>query len=446
MKKGGHAPVAAPRRGKKAARGSTFWWIALGLAVALVTVAVYLVMQPKKSVTLQDTQRPATGGASTAAPEKKTPVEFESWEAEFDSTLWQGTIPEQLKSPPYLLTSGGALVKEVADLKAAKGRKFRVLMFDQSGEVQGVVAFDAASNEPRFQEIALEYVQTMAVASMFSPALTCDGTGHALVLGLGAGSVANLLHTTLRNLHVDVVEVSEDVRRAAQEYLGSAVDGPRFRLLMQDALTVFETVPSERRYELIVFDAYMPGPAIPPPLATREYIQKMSDHLAPEGVLVLNFCLPFYSLEEQLRVMQVYREVFRHLHVLESTPTSKIVVAYNWEPRREHEAVAAQLDTATAECGWPAVRRGFHYHTYLPRDEGWRAEWGRAMHQEASEYFCASGQLPRAYCSWFTPRHELAKAVPVAYFGSMEQEMALRKAKNDWRRAIPIARKQGKLT
>jgi hypothetical protein len=167
--------------------------------------------------------------------------------------------------------------------------------------------------------------------------------------------------------------------------------------------------------------------------------QTTGDHLAPQGVLVLNFCLPFYSLEEQLRLMKVYREVFRHLHVLEATPTSKIVVAYNWEPRREHADVAAQLDAATAECGWPAARRDFNYHTYLPRDESWSAEWGRALHQEASEYFCASGQLPRAYCSWFTPRHELAKAVPVTYFGSMEQEMALRKAKNDWRRAVPIA-------
>ncbi len=215
---------------------------------------------------------------------------------------------------------------------------------------------------------------------------------------------------------------------------------------MQDALTVFESVPADRRYDLIVFDAYMPGPAMPPPLTTREYVQKMADHLSPQGVLVLNFCLPFYSLEEQLRVMQVYRDVFRHLHYLEATPTSKIVVAYNWEPRRDRPQVAAQLDAATAACGWPVSRRGLRYHAYLPRDDSWRAVWARALHQETSEYYCATGRLPRTYCSWFTPRHELAKAVPLAYFGSMEQEMALRQANNDWRRAAVIARKQGKLT
>ena len=142
----------------------------------------------------------------------------------------------------------------------------------------------------------------------------------------------------------------------------------------------------------------------------------------------------------------MYRASFKHLHFLEATPTSKIVVGYNFEPRRELAAVEAQLGAATAQCGWPATRRGLRYAARLPPEEGaWRAQWSRALHQEASEHFCATGDLPRRYCDWFTPRHELAKAVPVAYFGSLEQETALRKADNDWRRAIPIARKQGKL-
>ncbi len=223
MKKGVPSSTAAvppPRRGKKTGRGSSFWLV-VGLAVAAVAVGVYVAMQPKAGTAPPVTQRapPATAAPAASAPAKPSEVPFEEWEAEFDSSLWQGTIPDQLKVPPYLFTSGGALVKEVSDLKAAgPARKYRVLMFDQSGEVQGVVAFDAATHRPIFQEITLEYVQTMAVAAMYSPAVTCGAEGRALVLGLGAGSVANLLHATLRGLQLDVVEVSTCAARPSSTW------------------------------------------------------------------------------------------------------------------------------------------------------------------------------------------------------------------------------------
>ena len=305
--KGGPAALQ-PRRQKQQNRGKVSWLVrVIGAVVvaAIILLVVYLVRPRLLGIEHKRLVSPVESSAPPVATESHAPKgdwDLEQWEAEFDSSLWQGSIPEQLKNPPYLFTSGGALVKEVADLKAAgPARTYRVLMFDQSGEVQGVVAYDTASGAPLHQELTLEYVQTMAVAAMFSPALTCKTTGRALVLGLGAGSVASLLHETLRGLHVDVVEVSDDVRRAAQLHLGTPPEGPRFQLLMQDALTVFETLPAERRYDLIVFDAYMPGPAIPPTLATADYVQKMADHLSPRGVVVLNFCLPFYNLEEQVR-------------------------------------------------------------------------------------------------------------------------------------------------
>ncbi len=440
------------RRNKKTSRSTVFWVVVALVAVAMAGVAAIAVRRFIAGSSISMRQPASRESRSASAPPPPVQpevagegtVDFEAWEAEFESALWTGTIPDQLKVEPYLFSSSGALVKEVVSEESKKeGRKYRVLMFDQSGEVQGAVAYDLATNQPVFQELALEYVQSMAVGLMFSPLMSCGAKGRALVLGLGAGSIAGLLHDTLRNYHVDVVEISDDVRRAAEGFLGAPTDSPRFKLHMQDALTIFDSVPTDARYDVIVFDAYMPGPAIPPPLATAEYVQLMASRLTPDGIVVLNFCLPFYNVKTQLQVMAPYRASFRHLHVIEATPTSKVLVAYNSPTMRPAADVATQLDFATAQCGWPSTRRGLAYHYYLESGPGWEKAWPRAVHQEASKRFCIEGKLSPMYCNWFMPRHRLAVEVPEAYFGGMEQEMALRKSDNNWRKAVAMLRAEG---
>jgi hypothetical protein len=66
---------------------------------------------------------------------------FDKWESEFDSVLWSSEVGPTLKDPPFLFESPGAIIKELDDPKN-KSRSFRVLMFDQSGEVQGANVFD----------------------------------------------------------------------------------------------------------------------------------------------------------------------------------------------------------------------------------------------------------------------------------------------------------------
>jgi hypothetical protein len=298
------------------------------------------------------------------------------------------------------------------------------------------------SGKPNFDEILLEYVQTFVYSLLYNPTIKCDARGRALVLGLGAGTMASVIHSHLENYIVDVFEVSEDVRRAAEGFLGTPTNDDRFKLHMRDAALAFEGAPANLKYDLIVFDAYMPGPRMPDSLVTQEYISLLASRLTPSGVFVLNFCLPYYNMDAQIEIMERYRKAYKHLHFLEATPTSRIVIGYNFSRARSPSDVLEQhLSMHESSCHWPGTTRAAMYEVYLPA-VNWHSSWRRFPHNEATEYYCTQElRVDRQYCSWFLKRDKLWKLAPEAHFASMEQEHALREAKGDVKLAAQIARR-----
>ena len=383
----------------------------------------------KKTLPVTTTPAKATREPVTGSPVYERDgfmVPAKSWEAEFDAALWTPEVVQQLSKPPFAFHTDGAMVKEVDD---SVGKKYRVLSFDLSGEVQGAIAL-GLDGRADFGKLVLEYIRTMSYGMMFAPQLACDKPGNALVLGLGAGSLANLLHSRFSNYQVDVAEVSENVREAAVGFLGTPQHDARMKIFMDGAESVFLHVPADRMYDVVVMDAYMAGPRIPPSLETDSFVSGLAARMTPGGVLVLNFCLPFYDLANQLRVLQPYRDAFAHLHMIESTPTSKVLVAYNGPIRQDAAAVRARIEQANKMCQYPMEFRGESYQLYLGQ-ENWKQSWERMLHQEATSYFCETNRLPARYCKWFIPRQILAAAFPQYHFGCAEQMKALTKANMD---------------
>jgi hypothetical protein len=296
----------------------------------------------------------------------------------------------------------------------------------------------------KFDYILLEYIQTFIFGLVFNPTLKCGASGRALVLGLGAGTMANVIHSRLESYVVEVFEISENVREAAQQHLGVPTNDERFVLHMKDALRAFEGAAHSQKYDLIVFDAYQPGPSMPASLVTQEYISLLASHLTPTGVFVLNFCLPFYDNAAQLEVMERFRNAFAHLHYLETTPTSKILIGYQFAKRAIEEVKEQHLSLVEGSCGWPSQTRGANYHVYLPATD-WHQIWLRGLHQEASQYYCESRRLSKSYCQWFLPRNELRKLAPEAHFASYEQESALQEAKGNLEKAARILKRENRL-
>lgn len=215
------------------------------------------------------------GERAAQGPQAHPVVPLSVWEREFTCRLWTEDVVKQLRGPPYEFESEGALIKSIP----LDGLDYRALVFDTSGEVQGAVVRNPQTNTFDWSHIVLEYTRTMAFALTRVRGLHCASKGRALVLGLGAGTMAGFIHAKLPKFSVDVIELSEDVLRAGRAAMGTPADSQRFKVHLGDAADAFELLGDDSRWDIILHDAYMPGPQVPPQCATQQYWQKLSDHL-----------------------------------------------------------------------------------------------------------------------------------------------------------------------
>ncbi len=129
---------------------------------------------------------------------------------------------------------------------------------------------------PETWESYYRYVVALDLAKMLFPQ-----PGHALVIGLGGGSVVKDLAKS--HWTVDAVEIDPEVIRLAGEYFGLdpdegsvyRMDGRRFLLTHADP------------YDLVIMDAFGSS-QIPFHLITREYFSLAKAHLSPDGIFALN--------------------------------------------------------------------------------------------------------------------------------------------------------------
>ncbi len=104
----------------------------------------------------------------------------------------------------------------------------------------------------------------------------------ALLLGLGGGSVANMLQSNLK-FDVDAVELDERIAMVAKKYFAL---NPGVSILVDDARHYLET--TSEKYDLIFFDVFK-GDIPPPHVLSLECFQKAKSLLNPNGLIIVNF-------------------------------------------------------------------------------------------------------------------------------------------------------------
>lgn len=136
------------------------------------------------------------------------------------------------------------------------------------------------------------YYEQMALGARLA-ARGPEGRLRVLIVGYAGGAVHRTLRDTLppgTTLEVLGVEIDPAVARVAREHLDLAsLEGPDLTLVTgEDARTVVNGLPSARRFDLVLVDAYARTNYIPFQCATREFFGHLRDHLAPGGWVGVN--------------------------------------------------------------------------------------------------------------------------------------------------------------
>lgn len=163
---------------------------------------------------------------------------------------------------------------------------------------------------------------------------------NALLIGLAGGTVAKQLTEAYGSVPIDGVEIDPEIARVGREYFD--MNEPNLNVIIQDGRYTLRT--SDKQYDLIGVDAYK-QPYIPFQLTTREFFQEVSDHLTPEGSVVINVGRTATDYRLVDVISSTMKDVFSNVYVIDTERYDNSIVIATKSPSRMRDfarAVAEQ--------------------------------------------------------------------------------------------------------
>ncbi len=108
---------------------------------------------------------------------------------------------------------------------------------------------------------------------------------QVLILGLAGGTVSQLYTAIYGPLPITGVELDPQILEVGRRYFD--LDQPNLTAIPGDARRWLQQQPPERRFDLVLVDAYRP-PYIPFHLTTVEFFRLVRAHLSSRGVVAIN--------------------------------------------------------------------------------------------------------------------------------------------------------------
>jgi spermidine synthase len=159
------------------------------------------------------------------------------------------------------------------------------------------------------EHLVFEYTQMMLGALYLNP-----DPHRVLIIGLGGGTLPQVLVKLLPQVQIDAVEIDPAVVQVAQRYFGFQADS-HVHVIEQDGRVYVRAMQREgRRYDLIMLDAY-DNEYIPEHMLTREFLGEVRSLLPPGGILAAN---TFSQSQLYSSESVTYRSVFGDFYNLKS--------------------------------------------------------------------------------------------------------------------------------
>lgn len=180
--------------------------------------------------------------------------------------------------------------------------------------------------------------------------------GHALCIGAGSFGIPIRLSQAYPDARVDVAEIDPRVIHAGIQFFDLG-QHPNVRPIATDGRVFLEQ--TTERYDVIYVDAYHGVRYIPPHLATAEFFKLCREHLAPNGVLIMNIISAVTGPTSELfrNFAATVRSVFPSVYFIPLQPgepqsiQNVVLVCFNGSPPSGAESEMTELAN------------------YVPRDE-----------------------------------------------------------------------------
>lgn len=179
----------------------------------------------------------------------------------------------------------------------------RYLVFNEGGGVQSVFRRDGVWNGGSYYDVAA-----------LSPLLIGD-SAKILMLGLAGGTVPRAMQTLFADdatFHIDAIEIDPIVTEVADEYFGL----PHQKLSVEYADARTAVTFGDKRYDIVMIDAYANQLYIPFHLATSEFFETVRRRLTERGFAVMNVNAPSDDSEILRAISQTLAATFPYVYRL----------------------------------------------------------------------------------------------------------------------------------
>lgn len=154
----------------------------------------------------------------------------------------------------------------------------RCLVFSVKREMRNQTCVDTEDPE----RIIFSYVRMTFAGLLANP-----NPRSALMIGLGGGTISNVLIDVFPEMEIDLIEVDSAVVKVAREYFGF-IENDRTHVHEVDGRVFTRRAKLKgKRYDLVILDAFT-GEYIPEHLMTLEFMQEINALLTDDGVVIAN--------------------------------------------------------------------------------------------------------------------------------------------------------------
>ena len=142
------------------------------------------------------------------------------------------------------------------------------------------------------------------------PLFTHPNPKKVLVIGGGDGGTAREVLRHPKIEQCDMVEIDGMVVEACKKFIPQTahiLSHPKLNLYIEDGVEFIQN--TKQKYDVILIDSTDPvGPAVP--LFGESFYQKVFEKLNEDGVVVAQGESPFYFIESQKKLYDIYKKLF----------------------------------------------------------------------------------------------------------------------------------------
>jgi spermidine synthase len=171
---------------------------------------------------------------------------------------------------------------------------------------------------------------------LFSSLLLTKQPEKVLIIGLGGGTMSNILHQLYPDAEITNVEIDPAVIKVARQYFGFFENQLVTSKVQDGRIFIKRAGLKKQKYDWIILDAFN-GDYIPEHLMTKEFLQETKQLLSEKGVLAANT----FSVSELYNFESAtYKSVFGDFYNVRNNQVSNRIILASNQPLPDAEAIS----------------------------------------------------------------------------------------------------------